>query len=66
MLPRIAAGHFVDNPASGAVLRKLGFEPTGEILSYPCRARGTHVDSVEYLLTAEQWRGEAPKLMEAA
>jgi RimJ/RimL family protein N-acetyltransferase len=23
------AGHFVDNPASGAVLRKLGFVPTG-------------------------------------
>lgn len=24
------AGHFVDNPASGRVLRKLGFVPTGE------------------------------------
>jgi ribosomal-protein-alanine N-acetyltransferase len=24
------AGHFVDNPASGHVLRKLGFAPTGE------------------------------------
>ena len=24
------AGHFADNPASGKVLRKLGFVPTGE------------------------------------
>ena len=28
---RIVAGHFEDNPASGKVLRKLGFRPTGEI-----------------------------------
>jgi len=27
---RIVAGHFVDNPASGQVLRKVGFRPTGE------------------------------------
>lgn len=27
---RIVAGHFVDNPASGRVLRKVGFRPTGE------------------------------------
>ncbi|HKR24541.1 MAG TPA: GNAT family N-acetyltransferase [Allosphingosinicella sp.] len=28
-LKRLDAGHFVDNPASGRVLRKLGFRPTG-------------------------------------
>jgi len=28
-LPRIGAGHFLDNPASGRVLEKLGFRPTG-------------------------------------
>lgn len=28
-LPRLIAGHFIDNPASGKVLRKLGFRPTG-------------------------------------
>lgn len=28
-LPKLTAGHFLDNPASGAVLRKLGFRPTG-------------------------------------
>src|SRR3546814_10810174 len=30
-LPKLSAGHFVDNPASGAVLRKLGFRPTGKV-----------------------------------
>ncbi len=28
-LPRLVAGHFIDNPASGRVLDKLGFRPTG-------------------------------------
>ena len=30
-LPRLRAGHFLDNPASGRVLEKLGFRPTGVI-----------------------------------
>lgn len=28
-LPRLEASHFIDNPASGRVLEKLGFIPTG-------------------------------------
>jgi RimJ/RimL family protein N-acetyltransferase len=28
-LPRLQASHFLDNPASGRVLEKLGFEPVG-------------------------------------
>jgi RimJ/RimL family protein N-acetyltransferase len=28
-LPRLSAGHFTDNPASGRVLEKIGFRPTG-------------------------------------
>lgn len=55
-LPALAAGHFVDNPASGRVLRKLGFEATGEIVPHPCRARGRDVDACEYRLTAARWR----------
>jgi RimJ/RimL family protein N-acetyltransferase len=31
-LPRVVAGHFVDNPASGRVLEKLGFRGTGEVV----------------------------------
>lgn len=30
-LPRLTAGHFTDNPASGRVLEKLGFVPTGRL-----------------------------------
>lgn len=37
---RIVAGHYVDNPASGRVLRKLGFRETGEVRPTFCRARG--------------------------
>lgn len=36
---RVQAGHYVDNPASGRVLRKLGFRETGEISPAFCRAR---------------------------
>src|SRR3954467_8938540 len=31
-LKRLNAGHFVDNPASGRVLTKLGFRPTGAVV----------------------------------
>jgi RimJ/RimL family protein N-acetyltransferase len=47
---RLTAGHFIDNPASGRVLRKLGFEPTGRIAKRHSCARGALVDSVEYAL----------------
>jgi RimJ/RimL family protein N-acetyltransferase len=41
----ITALHFTDNPASGQVLRKLGFSSTGEIRQQMCPARGYHVPS---------------------
>ena len=37
---RIEAGHFLDNPASGRVLEKLGFRPTGTVLPRFSLARG--------------------------
>lgn len=37
-IEQIAAGHFLDNPASGRVLRKCGFRETGEIRPIPCAA----------------------------
>ncbi|MGX7952039.1 GNAT family N-acetyltransferase [Tsuneonella sp. HG249] len=50
----IVAGHFVDNPASGRVLRKLGFRPTGEqSLRFSC-GRGREVPSLEYALDLEE------------
>ncbi len=30
-LPKLVSGHFTDNPASGRVLEKLGFRPTGRL-----------------------------------
>ncbi|WP_088311533.1 GNAT family N-acetyltransferase [Novosphingobium sp. B 225] len=46
----LRAGHFVDNPASGRVLRKVGFRPTGEMRKRFSLARGREVDSVEHRL----------------
>ncbi|WP_271439022.1 GNAT family N-acetyltransferase [Pontixanthobacter luteolus] len=37
---RITASHFIDNPASGKVLRKAGFTPTGRIRPAYSLARG--------------------------
>jgi RimJ/RimL family protein N-acetyltransferase len=37
---RVQAGHYVDNPASGAVLRKAGFRETGEIRPTHALGRG--------------------------
>jgi RimJ/RimL family protein N-acetyltransferase len=39
-LKRLDAGHFLDNPASGRVLEKLGFEPTGTIAPRYSAGRG--------------------------
>ena len=39
-LARLFAGYFVDNPASGRVLEKLGFVPTPELVDRNSRARG--------------------------
>lgn len=47
---RLVAGHFVDNPASGRVLRKTGFRPTGRMRQRFSLARGHEVASVEHSL----------------
>ena len=47
-LPRLTGSHMVDNPASGKVLRKLGFRPTGRILNRYSAGRGGEVATVEY------------------
>ena len=46
----VTSAHFLDNPASGQVLRKLGFEQTGEGLRW-CEARGERIASAEYSLS---------------
>lgn len=47
-LPRLISSHMVDNPASGKVLRKIGFTPTGRIVPRYSAARGEEVATVEY------------------
>jgi RimJ/RimL family protein N-acetyltransferase len=49
-LKRIEAGHFLDNPASGRVLRKLGFRPTGEVVMRRSLARTGEVPMLCYTL----------------
>lgn len=44
----LVASHFLDNPASGRVLRKLGFEPTGRVIDRWSCARASHAPSVQY------------------
>ena len=48
-LPGFSSAHFVDNSASGRVLAKLGFEPTGRGL-IGCEARGCNVEVITYHL----------------
>jgi RimJ/RimL family protein N-acetyltransferase len=49
-LPALEAGHFIDNPASGRVLEKLGFRPTGLIAPRLSCARGEQVPARLYRL----------------
>lgn len=54
-LPRLEASHFVDNPASGRVLEKLGFIPTGlSAPRYSCARRGEAMTRMLRLRLAER------------
>ena len=64
-LPRLVSGHFVDNPASGRVLEKLGFTATGDIVLRHSAARGEAVPLRRYVLelsNAGQMYGEPGKI----
>lgn len=45
-LTRLVSGHYLDNPASGRVLAKLGFVATGEVRTRRSLARGAEVGCV--------------------
>ena len=45
---RLVASHFLDNPASGTVLQKLGFEPTGRVVERHSCGRGEAAPTAEY------------------
>ncbi len=49
-LTKLRSGHAVDNPASGQVLRKLGFEPH-EIVRKTSRSRGVEIKQQRWVLS---------------
>jgi RimJ/RimL family protein N-acetyltransferase len=60
-LPRVVSGHFIDNPASGRVLRKLGFTPTGQVINRFSLARGVEVPCALYAATLARDVGHSPE-----
>jgi RimJ/RimL family protein N-acetyltransferase len=58
-LKRVEAGHFLDNPASGRVLEKLGFRPTGQIVPRYSAGRGEAVPCRLVTLTLREEGTEA-------
>ncbi|UVO54410.1 GNAT family N-acetyltransferase [Sphingomonas sp. SUN039] len=55
-LDRLVSGHFVENPASGRVLRKLGFAATGTTDLRYCLARDAMLPCVGFSLDLEPMR----------
>lgn len=49
-LPRLVAGHALDNPASARVLAKLGFRLTGRVAERPSLGRGGPMRCAEMVL----------------
>lgn len=47
---RLVASHFIDNPASGRVLRKLGFCPTGVVRNRFSLGRGEEAPALQLAL----------------
>ena len=58
---RVVASHFLDNPASGKVLRKLGFDATGRVIERHSCGRGEKSPTAEYalLLKGQNWSSGA-------
>lgn len=47
---RLVGRHAADNPASGRVLRKVGFRPTGRARAFHSLGRGAKLEAPEYAL----------------
>src|SRR5690349_11335936 len=66
-LPSLEGSHFIDNPASGRVLEKLGFEALGIVAPRVCCARGEEVPArlMRLELSAEQFSDEEDEALAA-
>ncbi|MEX1152922.1 GNAT family N-acetyltransferase [Parvibaculum sp.] len=53
-LALIESGHASDNPASGHILEKLGFQRTGKITIWS-NPRGAEIEQYTYALDREKW-----------
>ncbi len=49
-IPSLISGHFIDNPASGRVMEKCGFVPTGETVVDPSQGRETPIRVLRLML----------------
>jgi RimJ/RimL family protein N-acetyltransferase len=63
---RLDAGHFIDNPASGRVLRKLGFRPTGATTARYSAGRNAEARCREFALELAGEEAEADPCAMAA
>lgn len=63
---RVQAMHFLDNPASGRVLEKLGFKATGVTSMRHSCARGEKTLAREFELDPTQWASVSPTIRKAA
>lgn len=61
-LTRIGAWHFADNPASGTVLRKLGFRATGRTVMKRSVARMEAAPAISYALDLDEDQSEPMRI----
>jgi RimJ/RimL family protein N-acetyltransferase len=60
---KLVAGHFTDNPASGRVLRKVGFRPMGRVEQRFSKGRGHEVSCALFELSLTGKAEVAPTAM---
>ena len=63
---RIVAAHFMDNPASGKVLRKAGFRATGEVRPLFSKARNARHPAARYVIDLDDAEDSPAQMREAA
>ena len=63
---KLVAGHFTDNPASGSVLRKLGFQNTGRIEQRTSKGRSQTMTCALYEKSLEDVGDDAADMTKVA
>lgn len=63
---RVVASHFLDNPASGKVLRKAGFRATGEVSPLYSLARDARYPAARYVIDLDDEEDSPGTMLRAA